>query len=170
MTPGWYIVSLVKDVIERLQDILAGAGEQPEVVAHIGTNDKGKKGDEVLQSEFRELGGKLASKTSDEDGSGTLRRSGSLGKIKDVLKRSSEMLVKKLQGNGPPEPKNPSMKRASSLNYLNRTSDESFQVRAIEHTNLSRPERNSARHSNLHRPERKSAGHTDLHRTEWVSE
>ncbi|XP_078061536.1 kinesin light chain 2-like [Mustelus asterias] len=52
------------------------------------------------------------------DGSGTLRRSGSLGKIRDVLKRSSEMLVKKLQGNGPPEPKNPSMKRASSLNYL----------------------------------------------------
>ncbi|XP_067882581.1 kinesin light chain 2-like [Heterodontus francisci] len=61
------------------------------------------------------------------DGSGTLRRSGSFGKIRDVLKRSSEMLVKKLQGNGPPEPKNPSMKRAASLNYLNQTSDESFQ-------------------------------------------
>ncbi|XP_072356463.1 kinesin light chain 1-like isoform X3 [Scyliorhinus torazame] len=67
------------------------------------------------------------SEGSSEDGSGTLRRSGSLGKIRDVLKRSSEMLVKKLQGNGPPEPKHPSMKRASSLNYLNRTSDESFQ-------------------------------------------
>lgn len=62
------------------------------------------------------------------DGSGSLRRSGSFGKIRDVLKRSSEMLVKKLQGNGPPEPKNPSMKRASSLNYLNRSGDDLFQA------------------------------------------
>uniref|UniRef100_A0AAR2L5U3 Kinesin light chain n=1 Tax=Pygocentrus nattereri TaxID=42514 RepID=A0AAR2L5U3_PYGNA len=37
------------------------------------------------------------------DGSGALQRSGSLGKIRDVLRRSSELLVKKLQGNGPPE-------------------------------------------------------------------
>uniref|UniRef100_A0A8B9RCJ3 Kinesin light chain n=1 Tax=Astyanax mexicanus TaxID=7994 RepID=A0A8B9RCJ3_ASTMX len=37
------------------------------------------------------------------DGNGALQRSGSLGKIRDVLRRSSEMLVKKLQGNGPPE-------------------------------------------------------------------
>uniref|UniRef100_A0A4W3JLC4 Kinesin light chain n=1 Tax=Callorhinchus milii TaxID=7868 RepID=A0A4W3JLC4_CALMI len=41
------------------------------------------------------------------DGSGTLQRSGSFGRIRDVLRRSSEMLVKKLQGNGPPEPRNP---------------------------------------------------------------
>ncbi|XP_041107893.1 kinesin light chain 1-like isoform X3 [Polyodon spathula] len=61
------------------------------------------------------------------DGSGALRRSGSLGKIRDVLRRSSEMLVKKLQGNGPPEPRNTNMKRAASLNYLNKTSDDSFQ-------------------------------------------
>uniref|UniRef100_H3AT09 Kinesin light chain n=1 Tax=Latimeria chalumnae TaxID=7897 RepID=H3AT09_LATCH len=40
------------------------------------------------------------------DGSGALRRSGSFGKIRDVLRRSSEMLVKRLQGNGPPEPRN----------------------------------------------------------------
>ncbi|RXM32991.1 Kinesin light chain 4 [Acipenser ruthenus] len=64
------------------------------------------------------------------DGSGALRRSGSLGKLRDVLRRSSEMLVKKLQGNGPPEPRNTNMKRAASLNYLNKTSDDSFQVRA----------------------------------------
>ncbi|XP_035256697.1 kinesin light chain 1-like isoform X1 [Anguilla rostrata] len=61
------------------------------------------------------------------DGSGTLMRSGSLGKLRDVLRRSSEMLVKKLQGNGPPEPHNTNMKRAASLNYLNKTSDDSFQ-------------------------------------------
>lgn len=41
-----------------------------------------------------------------QDGSGTLQRSGSLGKLRDVLRRSSELLVKKLQGNGPPEPRN----------------------------------------------------------------
>ncbi|KAG8431172.1 hypothetical protein GDO86_019315 [Hymenochirus boettgeri] len=57
-----------------------------------------------------------------------LRRSGSLGKIRDVLRRSSEMLVKKLQGSAPPEPRNTNMKRAASLNYLNKSSDETFQV------------------------------------------
>ncbi|KAM4694751.1 kinesin light chain 4 isoform 3-T5 [Discoglossus pictus] len=62
------------------------------------------------------------------DGSGALRRSGSLGKIRDVLRRSSEMLVKKLQGTAPPEPRNTNMKRAASLNYLNKSSDETFQV------------------------------------------
>lgn len=41
-----------------------------------------------------------------QDGSGTLQRSSSLGKIRDVIRRSSEMLVKKLQGNGPLEPRN----------------------------------------------------------------
>ncbi|MBN3289894.1 KLC2 protein, partial [Polypterus senegalus] len=40
------------------------------------------------------------------DGSGALRRSGSFGKIRDALRRSSEMLVKKLQGSGPQEPRN----------------------------------------------------------------
>lgn len=42
-----------------------------------------------------------------KDGSGSLRRSGSFGKIRDALRRSSEMLVKKLQGSGPQEPRNP---------------------------------------------------------------
>eukprot|EP00066_Takifugu_rubripes_P011977 XP_011601243.1 PREDICTED: kinesin light chain 1-like [Takifugu rubripes] len=67
------------------------------------------------------------------DGTGTLQRSGSLGKLRDVLRRSSELLVKKLQGNGPPEPPNTnpnSMKRAASLNYLNKTSDDPFQTRS----------------------------------------
>lgn len=41
-----------------------------------------------------------------QDGSGVLQRSGSLGKLRDVLRRSSELLVKKLQGNVPPEPRN----------------------------------------------------------------
>lgn len=36
-----------------------------------------------------------------QDGSGTLQRSSSLGKIKDVLRRSSELLVRKLQGTEP---------------------------------------------------------------------
>uniref|UniRef100_A0A4W6CEB3 Kinesin light chain n=1 Tax=Lates calcarifer TaxID=8187 RepID=A0A4W6CEB3_LATCA len=45
------------------------------------------------------------SETGEEDGSGALQRSGSLGKLRDVLRRSSELLVKKLQGNGPPEPR-----------------------------------------------------------------
>uniref|UniRef100_A0A8K9UMY0 Kinesin light chain n=1 Tax=Oncorhynchus mykiss TaxID=8022 RepID=A0A8K9UMY0_ONCMY len=40
------------------------------------------------------------------DGSGGLRRAGSMGRLRDVLRRSSEMLVKKLQGNGPPDPRN----------------------------------------------------------------
>uniref|UniRef100_A0A8C9NLV5 Kinesin light chain n=1 Tax=Serinus canaria TaxID=9135 RepID=A0A8C9NLV5_SERCA len=52
----------------------------------------------------RSLGGSVkyenATDGSEEDGSGTLQRSSSLGKIRDVIRRSSEMLVKKLQGNG----------------------------------------------------------------------
>ncbi|XP_078792015.1 kinesin light chain 2 [Oryzias latipes] len=58
---------------------------------------------------------------------GSLRRSGSFGKIRDALRRSSEMLVKKLQGSGPQEPRNPGMKRASSLNFLNKSAEETTQ-------------------------------------------
>lgn len=36
-----------------------------------------------------------------QDGSGALQRSSSLGKIRDVLRRSSELLVRKLQGTEP---------------------------------------------------------------------
>ncbi|KAL7854898.1 hypothetical protein SRHO_G00170880 [Serrasalmus rhombeus] len=58
------------------------------------------------------------------NGDGTLRRSGSLGKLREVLRRSSEMLVKKLQGTIPPESHNPYMKRAASLSYLNNSGDD----------------------------------------------
>uniref|UniRef100_A0A4W4FTU8 Kinesin light chain n=1 Tax=Electrophorus electricus TaxID=8005 RepID=A0A4W4FTU8_ELEEL len=44
-----------------------------------------------------------SSEAGEEDGSGMLQRSGSFGKLRDVLRKSSELLVKKLQGNGPPE-------------------------------------------------------------------
>ncbi|XP_058015908.1 kinesin light chain 2 isoform X2 [Ahaetulla prasina] len=57
-------------------------------------------------------------------GSGALRRSGSFGKLRDALRRSSEMLVKKLQGSSPQEPRNPRIKRASSLNFLNKSVEE----------------------------------------------
>lgn len=46
-----------------------------------------------------------------QEGNGSLRRSGSFGKIRDALRRSSEMLVKKLQGSGPQEPRNPGWER-----------------------------------------------------------
>uniref|UniRef100_A0A8C5BFB6 Kinesin light chain n=1 Tax=Gadus morhua TaxID=8049 RepID=A0A8C5BFB6_GADMO len=65
------------------------------------------------------------------DGSGALQRSGSLGKLRDVLRRSSELLVKKLQGNGPPEPRSTNMKRAASLNYLNKSNEDPFQVKTV---------------------------------------
>ncbi|XP_055466623.1 kinesin light chain 2 isoform X1 [Psammomys obesus] len=61
------------------------------------------------------------------DGSGSLRRSGSFGKLRDALRRSSEMLVRKLQGGGPQEPPNSRMKRASSLNFLNKSVEETAQ-------------------------------------------
>ncbi|XP_014009862.1 kinesin light chain 1 isoform X6 [Salmo salar] len=81
------------------------------------------------------------SETVEEDGSGALQRSGSLGKLRDVLRRSSELLVKKLQGNGPPEPTRTStnMKRAASLNYLNKASElDGFQGSGISRLKESR--------------------------------
>uniref|UniRef100_A0A3P8UDJ2 Kinesin light chain n=1 Tax=Cynoglossus semilaevis TaxID=244447 RepID=A0A3P8UDJ2_CYNSE len=62
------------------------------------------------------------------DGNGSLRRSGSFGKLREALRRSSEMLVKKLQLSAPQEPRNPGMKRASSLNFLNKSTEETTQV------------------------------------------
>uniref|UniRef100_A0A8C5KP43 Kinesin light chain n=1 Tax=Jaculus jaculus TaxID=51337 RepID=A0A8C5KP43_JACJA len=61
------------------------------------------------------------------DGTGTLQRSGSLGKIRDVLRRSSELLVRKLQG-AEPRPSSSNMKRAASLSYLNQPSAAPLQV------------------------------------------
>uniref|UniRef100_A0A8C7NP23 Kinesin light chain n=1 Tax=Oncorhynchus mykiss TaxID=8022 RepID=A0A8C7NP23_ONCMY len=56
------------------------------------------------------------------DGSGALQRSGSLGKLRDVLRRSSELLVKKLQGNGPPEP------TRTSTNHGEKTRQDAWQT------------------------------------------
>ena len=52
------------DVSDRVYDILVGEGKQLEVVIHVGTNDIGKKRDEVLKCEFRELGRRLKNRTS----------------------------------------------------------------------------------------------------------
>ncbi|TRY87167.1 hypothetical protein DNTS_024232 [Danionella cerebrum] len=60
----------------------------------------------------------------EEDGSGSLKRSGSFSKLRASIRRSSEKLVRKLKGGGglrENEPKNPGMKRASSLGVLNQT-------------------------------------------------
>ncbi|XP_051897466.1 40S ribosomal protein S24 isoform X2 [Pristis pectinata] len=54
----------VRDVTDRVHRILEREGEQPEVVVHVGTNDIGRKGDEVLKSEIRELGRRLRNRTS----------------------------------------------------------------------------------------------------------
>uniref|UniRef100_A0A4X1VB85 Kinesin light chain n=1 Tax=Sus scrofa TaxID=9823 RepID=A0A4X1VB85_PIG len=73
------------------------------------------------------------------DGSGALQRSGSLGKIRDVLRRSSELLVRKLQGTEP-RPSSSNMKRAASLNYLNQPNATPLQVSrglSASSTNLS---------------------------------
>ncbi|XP_055522044.1 uncharacterized protein LOC129716197 isoform X1 [Leucoraja erinacea] len=54
----------IQDVTDRVQKILKGEGEHPEVVVHVGTNDVGKKGMNILQRDFRELGKMLKSRTS----------------------------------------------------------------------------------------------------------
>uniref|UniRef100_A0A8C9XP39 Kinesin light chain n=1 Tax=Sander lucioperca TaxID=283035 RepID=A0A8C9XP39_SANLU len=79
------------------------------------------------QGRSQRAGGTARGERGRRDGNGSLRRSGSFGKIRDALRRSSEMLVKKLQGSGPQEPRNPGMKRASSLNFLNKSTEETTQ-------------------------------------------
>ncbi|XP_062894515.1 V-set and immunoglobulin domain-containing protein 10-like 2 [Mobula hypostoma] len=54
----------VQDVSDWVHDILVREGKQPEVVIHVGTNDIGRKRDEVLKCEFRELGRRLKNRTS----------------------------------------------------------------------------------------------------------
>ncbi|XP_029114369.1 kinesin light chain 1 isoform X2 [Scleropages formosus] len=70
------------------------------------------------------------------DGSGSLKRSGSFSKLRASLRRSSEKLVRKLKGGGSRdnEPKNPGMKRASSMGVLNvadKARGETVQVRSL---------------------------------------
>ncbi|XP_059504239.1 uncharacterized protein LOC132209920 isoform X2 [Stegostoma tigrinum] len=54
----------IQDVTDRVQRILEGEGEDPEVLVHVGTNDFGKKRRSILQRDFRELGRRLKSRTS----------------------------------------------------------------------------------------------------------
>ncbi|XP_035182708.1 kinesin light chain 1 isoform X1 [Oxyura jamaicensis] len=68
------------------------------------------------------------------DGTGSLKRSGSFSKLRASIRRSSEKLVRKLKGGSSrdSEPKNPGMKRASSLNVLNmggKATEDHFQER-----------------------------------------
>uniref|UniRef100_A0A671VFA2 Kinesin light chain n=1 Tax=Sparus aurata TaxID=8175 RepID=A0A671VFA2_SPAAU len=105
-------------VVELLKDGGAGGGDRRH--SREGVNGPGGQRGESEGDDSAEWNG---------DGNGSLRRSGSFGKIRDALRRSSEMLVKKLQGSGPQEPRNPGMKRASSLNFLNKSTEETTQVR-----------------------------------------
>jgi len=54
----------VLDVSERVGSILKGAGNQTDVIVHIGANDVGRKSREVLREQFRELGSRLKSRAS----------------------------------------------------------------------------------------------------------
>uniref|UniRef100_A0A3Q1HIG6 Kinesin light chain n=1 Tax=Anabas testudineus TaxID=64144 RepID=A0A3Q1HIG6_ANATE len=103
-------------VVELLKDGAAGGNDRRH--SREGINGPGGQRGENEGDDSAEWNG---------DGNGSLRRSGSFGKIRDALRRSSEMLVKKLQGSGPQEPRNPGMKRASSLNFLNKSTEETTQ-------------------------------------------
>lgn len=93
---------------------------QTKVAELLGDSDGRKTTQEGPGDSVKFEGGEDASVAVEwsGDGSGTLQRSGSLGKIRDVLRRSSELLVRKLQGTEP-RPSSSNMKRAASLNYLN---------------------------------------------------
>uniref|UniRef100_A0AAX7V580 Kinesin light chain n=1 Tax=Astatotilapia calliptera TaxID=8154 RepID=A0AAX7V580_ASTCA len=82
-------------VVELLKDGGSGSDRRH---SREGTNGPGGQRGENEGDDSAEWNG---------DGNGSLRRSGSFGKIRDALRRSSEMLVKKLQGSGPQEPRNP---------------------------------------------------------------
>ncbi|XP_007458309.1 PREDICTED: kinesin light chain 4 isoform X4 [Lipotes vexillifer] len=102
---------------------------QTKVAELLGEGDSGRTSQEGLGGSVKFEGGEDASVAVEwsGDGSGALQRSGSLGKIRDVLRRSSELLVRKLQGTEP-RPSSGIMKRAASLNYLNQPSAAPLQV------------------------------------------
>lgn len=102
---------------------------QTKVAELLGEGDSGRTSQEGLGGSVKFEGGEDASVAVEwsGDGSGALQRSGSLGKIRDVLRRSSELLVRKLQGSEP-RPSSSNMKRAASLNYLNQPSAAPLQV------------------------------------------
>ncbi|XP_054651785.1 kinesin light chain 1 isoform X3 [Dunckerocampus dactyliophorus] len=86
------------------------------------------------------------------DGSGALRRSGSFSKLRASIRRSSEKLVRKLKGGSSSrdcEPKNPGLKRASSLGVLN-VADEALTDHYQERNHRLRKSRDlSASHTDL---------------------
>ncbi|PNJ89133.1 KLC4 isoform 3 [Pongo abelii] len=102
---------------------------QTKVAELLGESDGRRTSQEGPGDSVKFEGGEDASVAVEwsGDGSGTLQRSGSLGKIRDVLRRSSELLVRKLQGTEP-RPSSSNMKRAASLNYLNQPSAAPLQV------------------------------------------
>uniref|UniRef100_A0A2I3GMY6 Kinesin light chain n=1 Tax=Nomascus leucogenys TaxID=61853 RepID=A0A2I3GMY6_NOMLE len=102
---------------------------QTKVAELLGESDSRRTSQEGPGDSVKFEGGEDASVAVEwsGDGSGTLQRSGSLGKIRDVLRRSSELLVRKLQGTEP-RPTSSNMKRAASLNYLNQPSAAPLQV------------------------------------------
>uniref|UniRef100_A0A3Q3BDE6 Kinesin light chain n=1 Tax=Kryptolebias marmoratus TaxID=37003 RepID=A0A3Q3BDE6_KRYMA len=85
-------------VVELLKDGAAGGVDRRH--SRDGVNGPGGQRGEGEGDDSAEWNG---------DGNGSLRRSGSFGKIREALRRSSEMLVKKLQGSGPQEPRNPGL-------------------------------------------------------------
>uniref|UniRef100_A0A2K5F5N0 Kinesin light chain n=1 Tax=Aotus nancymaae TaxID=37293 RepID=A0A2K5F5N0_AOTNA len=102
---------------------------QTKVAELLGESDGRRTSQEGPGDSVKFEGGEDASVAVEwsGDGSGTLQRSGSLGKIRDVLRRSSELLVRKLQGTEP-RPSSSNMKRAASLNYLNQPRAAPLQV------------------------------------------
>uniref|UniRef100_A0A8D0J4X7 Kinesin light chain n=1 Tax=Sus scrofa TaxID=9823 RepID=A0A8D0J4X7_PIG len=105
---------------------------QTKVAELLGEGDSGRTSQEGFGGSVKFEGGEDASVAVEwsGDGSGALQRSGSLGKIRDVLRRSSELLVRKLQGTEP-RPSSSNMKRAASLNYLNQPNAAPLQVRGL---------------------------------------
>uniref|UniRef100_A0A8C4ZE81 Kinesin light chain n=1 Tax=Gadus morhua TaxID=8049 RepID=A0A8C4ZE81_GADMO len=91
-------------VVELLKDGGHGGSERRPV-----RDGSGQRGDSEGDDSAEWIG----------DGNGALRRSGSFGKIRDALRRSSEMLVKKLQGSGPQEPPNSGLSDCRGLSSSN---------------------------------------------------
>ncbi|XP_056375946.1 uncharacterized protein LOC130273348 [Hyla sarda] len=54
----------VRHIADRVDRLLGGAGEDPAVMVHIGTNDKVRGRWSVLKNDFRDLGRKLKARTS----------------------------------------------------------------------------------------------------------
>ncbi|XP_010877088.1 kinesin light chain 1 isoform X3 [Esox lucius] len=85
------------------------------------------------------------------DGSGSLKRSGSFSKLRASIRRSSEKLVRKLKGAGSreSEPKNPGMKRASSLGVLNMADKAAGDLYQERNNHLRKSRDLSASHTDL---------------------